>query len=67
MLDLKLLLQIAGVFPGKHIYEGVGWEEMDYEYAGKSCFKNRTLGVRDRICKQNQLFLNEHVFLLTFS
>lgn len=56
MLDLKVLLQIAGVLTGKQIYERVGWEELDYEYAGKSCFKNKTLGVRDRMCKQNQLF-----------
>lgn len=40
MVDLEMLLQIAGVHTGEQIYEGMGWEEVDYEYARKSCSKN---------------------------
>lgn len=40
MLDLEMLLPVAGVLTGKQIYEGVGWEEVDYEDAGKSCSIN---------------------------
>lgn len=39
MLDLEMLLQVAGVLTGRHM-TGVGWEEVDNGYAGKSCSKN---------------------------
>lgn len=54
MLGLEMLLQVAGILTGRH--RGVGWEEVDNVYAGKSCSKNMSLGVRGGICKKSQLF-----------